>query len=378
MNNTDYDISIMGGGLAGLSLAIIASKAGYSVALYEKENYPHHKVCGEYISNESYSFIKGLGLPLENWTLPFINQLELSDAKGKQYDFSLDLGGFGISRYKLDHALYEIAKANGVDVFSGIKVNDIHFENNTHFVNAGAASVSSKVSVAAYGKRSNVDVKWNRKFTSDKPNKLNNYIAVKYHIHYPWQENKIALHNFKNGYCGISRIEDGKSCLCYLTVAENLSASGNSIKAMEEKILFKNPQLKKIFTGAEFLYEQPLTISQISFSKKQQVENHTLMTGDSAGLITPLCGNGMSMALHSSKIAFESICLYLEKKISREAMEANYTNQWNNAFASRLFTGRLVQTFTGNNFTTSAFLFLLEKIPWLSKKIIKSTHGSKF
>jgi len=47
---TDYDIAIIGGGLAGLSLAILAANANYSVALFEKEAYPFHKVCGEYIS----------------------------------------------------------------------------------------------------------------------------------------------------------------------------------------------------------------------------------------------------------------------------------------------------------------------------------------
>ena len=368
----------MGGGLAGLSLSILAAKAGYSVALFEKENYPFHKVCGEYISYESYDFMKALGLPLDDWKLPSINKLALSDNKGKQYNFSLFMGGFGISRFKLDNALCEIAKANGVDVFTGIKVNDIVFENDMHLVNTGTAIISSKLCAAAYGKRASIDVKWKRNFTTEKPNKLNNYIGVKYHIHYHFPADKIALHNFKNGYCGISNIEDGKCCLCYLTVAENLSASGNSIKQMEEKILFQNPLLKEIFTKAEFLYEQPLAISQISFSKKNQVENHVLMTGDSAGLITPLCGNGMSMAMHSAKIAFENINLFLQNKINRHVMEANYTKQWNETFAGRLFAGRLVQKLTGNNYTTSVFLSLLNKFPVLAKKVIKSTHGERF
>jgi len=57
---TDYDIAIIGGGLAGLSLAILAADASYKVALVEKENYPFHKVCGEYISLESYNFLMRL------------------------------------------------------------------------------------------------------------------------------------------------------------------------------------------------------------------------------------------------------------------------------------------------------------------------------
>ena len=65
--------------------------------------------------------------------------------------------------------------------------------------------------------------------------------------------------------------------------------------------------LKKIFDECEMLYNQPLVISQISFSNKTQVEDHLLMIGDAAGMITPLCGNGMSMAMHGSAIAFSFI-----------------------------------------------------------------------
>jgi flavin-dependent dehydrogenase len=80
--------------------------------------------------------------------------------------------------------------------------------------------------------------------------------------------------------------------------------NNNSIAQMEQNILWQNPLLKEIFTKAKFLYSEPLVISQVSFDRKQQVENHVLMIGDAAGLITPLCGNGMSMAMHASKIAF--------------------------------------------------------------------------
>ncbi len=41
-----YDVIIAGGGLAGLALSIQLGKSGYRVALFEKEAYPYHKVCG--------------------------------------------------------------------------------------------------------------------------------------------------------------------------------------------------------------------------------------------------------------------------------------------------------------------------------------------
>src|SRR3954462_11686749 len=111
-----YDVAIIGGGLAGLTLSLQCVDSGRKTILFEKETYPFHKVCGEYISLESLPFLKRLSVPIEEFDLPFIKKLQLTDGKGKLFEFDLPLGGFGISRYKLDNALYEIAKSKGVNV----------------------------------------------------------------------------------------------------------------------------------------------------------------------------------------------------------------------------------------------------------------------
>src|SRR6476646_7323604 len=160
-----------------------------------------------------------------------------------------------------------------------------------------------------------------RAFVKKKPNKLNNYLGVKYHVTTNFPQDTIALHNFKDGYCGISRVEENKYCVCYLTTAQNLTASNNSIAVMEKNILHKNPLLKQIFESSEIIYDSPITISQISFDNKSQIEDHVLMVGDAAGMITPLCGNGMSMAFHGSKLAADAIQLFLRHKIPRKEME---------------------------------------------------------
>src|SRR5258708_24094201 len=100
--DTVYDIAITGGGLAGLALSVQAAKNGYRVILLEKEKYPFHKVCGEYISLESWDFMEELGLPLSEMNLPVIRKLIVSSPNGKTLEHMLPLGGFGISMYKLD------------------------------------------------------------------------------------------------------------------------------------------------------------------------------------------------------------------------------------------------------------------------------------
>lgn len=378
MHHEHYHIAIIGGGLAGLALSIQAAQAGYKTVLFEKEQYPFHRVCGEYISLESWDFLERLGLPLSQMNLPIIKTLQVTAPNGTLFQTQLPLGGFGISRYTLDNELVQIAKAAGVIVLENTKVNDVHFNEESFTIHSSIAPLPSEIVIGSFGKRSNLDVKWNRNFVQQKPNKLNNYIGVKYHIKTNHPEDTIALHNFENGYCGISQIEEEKYCLCYLTTADNLKRHNNNIEQMQQEVLFKNPHLKHIFTNAAFLYDAPVTISQISFNNKSQVENHMLLPGDAAGMITPLCGNGMSMALHGSKLAFESIHLFLQQKISRAEMEQRYQQQWQQQFAQRLRTGRMIQRFFGKSWLTNVFVQSFRTFPFLSAPLIKQTHGEPF
>jgi menaquinone-9 beta-reductase len=373
-----YDVAIIGGGVAGLSLSILLAKAGYKVVLFEKEKYPFHKVCGEYISLESWNFIERLGLSLHNMNLPLIKKLIVTSPVGKKIESDLDLGGFGISRYLLDTELCKIAKQSGVEVFEQTKVIDVVFEHDLFTISTSAFNATARIAAGCFGKRSNIDLKWMRAFVTKKPNKLNNYIGVKYHIQSSFTPETIALHNFENGYCGISKIEEDKYCLCYLTTARNLSANNNSISGMEKNVLQKNPFLKKLFSESVFLYQSPLTISQISFNKKSPVENHVLMTGDAAGMITPLCGNGMSMAFHAGKIAFGCIDDYLKKKISRGRMEKQYGHRWNKQFKKRVRNGRIIQIFFGKAWLTNMFVTIIKHLPFVTRYLIKSTHGKPF
>src|SRR5690606_10336164 len=158
----------------------------------------------------------------------------------------------------------------------------------------------------------------------------------------------IGLHNFPGGYCGISRVENDITNLCYLTHRDNLRQYKN-IREMESVILCRNPLLRQIFERAEFIFDRPETINEISFETKSHVEQHVLMCGDAAGMITLLCGNGMSIAMHTSKLISDILRDELQnKQWSRERIEEKYTREWNNMFARRLWFGRQVQRLFGN------------------------------
>jgi flavin-dependent dehydrogenase len=381
LEKRSYDVAIVGGGLAGLSAAIEFRRQGHEVILIEKEQYPFHRVCGEYISNESRPYLQSMGIDAADMNLPQIDALMLTAPNGNSFQTKLALGGFGISRFTLDRKLFNYAISLGLTVLQKSKVEDIRFNEGFQIsVNREDEQIEldSKLCIGSFGKRSNLDVKWKRNQPDQKNKQLQNYIGVKYHIRANWPANMIGLHNFENGYCGISKIEEDKFCLCYLSHASQLKLSGGSISQLEKDHLYKNPHLKKIFSESEFLEGFPVTISQISFKTKSKLERHVMMAGDAGGMITPLCGNGMSMALHSGKMAAEMGGKFLNGNLSRADMEFKYEREWKNEFGSRLRNGRMLQRFFGSSLLSNGFVSFFRTFPFFASMVIRQTHGKSF
>jgi flavin-dependent dehydrogenase len=367
------NIIIIGGGLAGLLSAIQLSRAGLQCLLIEKKEYPFHRVCGEYISNETLPFLKKMNLYPDVFDPVQINRFQLSSVWGKYATLPLDMGGFGISRYTFDNFLYQRASEAGVEFLLNTTVERVSFDKEKFTVKLPSRILEADIVIGSFGKRSKLDVQLGRDFVK----KRSPYIGVKYHLETDHPQNLIALHNFEAGYCGISNIESGKTNLCYLSHRNNLKKFGD-IKTMEEHVLYKNPLLKSIFKNSTFLFQKPEVINEISFETKNPVEQHILMAGDAAGMITPLCGNGMAMAMHASKILSELIILFCNKKINRSELEQHYTRDWTKHFAKRLWLGRQVQRLFGNETTSSMLVSVILRSRFLAKQIVRNTHGKLF
>lgn len=364
---------VIGGGLAGLTASLELARAGVEVLVIEKRGYPVHKVCGEYVSNEVRPYLQLLGVDIAGLGAIPIGRLAVSSQAGKILEAPLRSGGFGISRYLLDDALYQLCLAAGVRFLLNTSVSQVYRTNGGFKIQTAYGDFYESIYlVGAYGKRSHLDTKQGRSFTR----KSSPYMAVKYHVRYDQPQDLIALHNFKGGYGGISAVEDGKYCFCYLTQRSNLKDSGGSLAKLEHEVLGRNPCLGKIFSEAEFLYRQPLVINEISFQKKSCIENGVLMAGDTAGLITPLCGNGMAIAIHAAKVLSSLIARGVSGELDRVGVETEYRRQWQRAFGMRLAAGRIIQSAFGKEKLTDTVLAFLRSTPGLTREIIGLTHGS--
>lgn len=365
------DVIIIGGGLAGLTSALHLSKQGLKVTLIEKHEYPHHKVCGEYLSNEILPYLDWLKVDVNTLRATHLEELQYTTQHGQSDKIRLPLGGIGVSRYSLDELLYKKAKDNGCSIVIAT-VTGISFSDDIFAVSFQGQKLNAKIVLGAYGKRSNIDQLLSRDFMK----RPSIWMAVKAHYSGDFPDNLIALHNFEGGYCGISKVEDNKINVCYLADVKTFKKYRN-IEAYQKYVISKNRYLKCFFEKSTMLFDKPITISQFSFDKKYAVENHILMVGDTAGLIHPFCGNGMAMAIHGAKLASELILDYCSRKIeSRQQLEVMYVTRWKQAFGRRLWFGRMLSSILRYEFGAAILMKIGALFPKILIWIIKQTHGN--
>lgn len=367
----EHGILIIGGGLAGLTAAIHLALEGLDVAVIEIQQYPHHKVCGEYVSKEIEPYLKGLGVDLKISGALAISKFQISTQDGFMVQTELPLGGFGISRYAFDNLLFKRAQELGVHFYFE-KVVETVFKKDSFTIKTKTGCYFSKIAIGAYGKRSVLDKNLNRDFSKNKQS----WLAVKAHYYNnDFPENLVALHNFKGGYGGLSKTETGAVNFCYLVHYDSFKTY-KDVNSFNKAVVAENPFLKKFLSTSEPIFERPMTIAQIAFDKKETIVDHMLMCGDTAGLIHPLCGNGMAMAIHSAQIASELIVRFFnDADYSRNLLEQDYKLAWAKAFKNRLWFGRKLQGILMNKALVSLGIKSIGRSSSILKYIISKTHG---
>lgn len=367
-----YDLVIVGGGLAGLTSALHLSSKGVRILLLEKNKYPVHKVCGEYVSNEVVPYLRSLGIDPVQHGAKKIERITLSSRQGKLVRATLPQGGFGMSRYALDQLLYSEAKKSCEVVFK--TVSEVSFVGN-HFLVTTLCGERYRATyvLGAYGKRSALDKSLERPFMA----KPSPWLAVKAHYEASFPDDEVALHTFKGGYCGLSKIESNLVNVCYLVGLE-VFRHYRDIATFQKEVLHTNPHLSRFFAEATMRFEKHQTISQISFRKKKSVVNHICMAGDSAGLIHPLCGNGMAMAIKGAQLFSQCLLESGTGPKARARLESTYAKAWNAAFSSRLRAGAVLQRLLLNETAAEYGLRILHSVPSLFPRIISKTHGQAF
>lgn len=377
MSKADYDVALIGGGLAGLAASILLARQSWRVALIEKRHYPFHKVCGEYLAEESLPLLQRLGVPLAQLHLPRISQALFSSPAGTCLRFPLQSGGIGLSRYRLEQILVTQARTDGVAVYTGMPVRAVEGAPGSFLLRTRNQDISARLVGGSWGRFSQMDLNLQREFTASRY-RSQAFVGVKYHVRLPFPRNQVALHSFPGGYCGLSAIEAEQYCLAYIVCGERLKACGGKIARLEQEVLSQNPHLRQLLSQRESLYAKPLVIGQLHFLPRSLSTAGILMLGDSAGVIAPVSGNGMSMALRAAQLLADLAPDYLRGALDFEQLEQNYVQAWKRLFQTRLTTAHWLQWGLRQPWTAELLIRGLQPFPGLVAALHARMYGQPF
>lgn len=369
-----YDAIIIGGGLAGCSAAVQLARLGHRVLLLEKRRYPAHKLCGEFLSVEVRAAFERMGVweAVQAAGARPIRRAYVTTMGGASFEQALPGTAWGLSRYRLDPLLFEHASCAGAEVHEGQEVRLVSGSLDAGYtVEAASASYEARIVLGAYGKRDRLDGALGRRFLGEK----SPYVAFKAHYEGMAFPDVVELHAFAGGYCGLSPVEGGRVNACWISHERVLKAAGGSPDAMVDRMSAANPVLSQRFARLRRVSESYKAVSQVSFGVKGPFEGEICMVGDAAGTIAPLCGDGMGIALHAAERAVPLVDGFLKGGYSSSDFIRLYTEDWQQAFGSRIRLGRLVHYGYVHPVMASLGVRVLAAVPGLARWLIRKTRG---
>lgn len=368
-----YDVIIVGAGLAGCSAAIQLAKQGIQVLLLEQARYPTHRLCGEFLSVEVIAAFAQLGIletVREAGAHP-IRRAVLTTSAGISFQSELPGTALGLSRYRLDQILFERSRLVGAACKDGTSVKAIGGSLRDGFaVSTSQGDFKGRMVIGAFGKRSALDRSLKRDFVQ----RRSPWVACKAHYTGLNLPNVIELHAFPGGYCGLSQIEAGQINVCWIAHERVLKSATCAEDRLAPEALFKNPALADRLRSMQ-RRSASQSLAQISFAIKDKFDGDLLMMGDSGGMITPLCGDGMAMALRSAELGVPLVVKRLQGHLSQSEFKVQYEAAWSQEFKLRLQLGRLMHTLFIQPALASAGVNLCCLFPAFGDWMIRSTRG---
>ncbi len=298
------EIAIIGGGLAGCAAAITLARSGREVTLIEKEPLPHHKVCGEFLSQEALGTLTVLGIDPAEFGAASLHSVRLTDAQ-RVTTSELPFVAMSLTRKRLDEELWQLAQRVGVRTLRGVRVQQLQRRAATWEAKLdGEDSVASSTTFLATGKHDLMG--------QPRPAGVQSGM-VGFKMYYrlaPGQAKALAGHVelvlFQGGYGGLQPVEDGMVNLCCLIHRDELQKLGGKWENLLEAMQRDCSHLRERLAGAEPLLERPLAISHIPYGFiRQETTDGIWYLGDQAAVIPSFTGDGMSIALHSGQLAAE-------------------------------------------------------------------------
>ena len=355
---TDFDAVIIGAGPAGSTAAILLARAGWSVALVEKQRFPRRKVCGECIAASNLPLLEALGIgpAFEAAAGPELRALalmrgddqvvaDLPAASHEKFRWGRALG-----RETLDTLLIEQARSAGAALLQPWSVQSIEggigdWRLRVRALDAQAAlTLRAPIAIAAHGSWEVLPSGRASRRLARSPSDL---FAFKANFrNSSLREGLLPVLSFRGGYGGMVVADGGITTVACCIRADRLEAirrglpgarAGDGVEAMlRRECGGVGAALQSAFRDGPWLAAGP-----IDPGIRLRADDGLLRIGNAAGEAHPIIGEGMSMALQSAWL----LCAHLldAKRLAgvsdvawQREVAHRYAAQWQLRFRHRL------------------------------------------
>lgn len=296
------EVVVVGGGLSGAALALRLARAGRDVVVLERSHGPHDKVCGEFLSFEAQEELTALGLDLPALGAVPLGAVLLERA-GRRVEAPLGFTGLSLSRRVLDEALLGAASAAGAEVRRGVRVAGVTPEEDGWRIDDGEGALRARAVALATGKH---DLRGQGRPEGPQPDLIG--LKLYWRLDDPSRlRGRVGLHLFPGGYAGLQPVEGGRANLCLVVREGAFARLGRRWEPLVAHLRASCPALDEALEGAEPAGSRPLAIAGIPYGLVRAEADGLWRLGDQAAVIPSFTGEGMSIALHSARVAAESL-----------------------------------------------------------------------
>jgi len=340
-------ITIVGGGLAGLTLGIGLRQHDVPVTVWEAGRYPRHRVCGEFISGRGQDALARFGLLslVENaGALPARNAA-FFDGEASVPPRPLPHPALCISRFVLDKLLADEFQRLGGELKAGERWRGVD----------GAGIVR------ASGRRVEPVVDGYR------------WIGLKIHAQNVLPSADMELHFLPSGYVGLCRLPGGIFNVCGMFRSK--STFSDLSKNWQQWLTGpEGSTLHARLANAQFDKETFCTVAGLDARPRKAADLAECSIGDALTMIPPMTGNGMSMALESAELATGPLGEYSRGNLAWSQAQQQIARACDARFSRRLRWAGWLQRMLFLPPARTVLMQLTARSAWMNRALFNLTR----
>jgi len=341
------NVTIVGGGLAGLTLGIGLRQLGVPVTVWEAGRYPRHRVCGEFISGAGQGSLARLELldGLQKAGAGAAGSAAFFAGKAMVAARPLREAALCVSRFVLDAWLARQFQQLGGELRSGARWRG---EFGTGLVRAN-------------GRRAEpVTGGWR-------------WFGLKVHAREVALEADLEMHFVPSGYVGLCQLPGGEVNICGLFRSEAAVPE----LAQRWRDWLGGPASSALharLADARFDQDSFCSVAGLCLLPQRATQRHECCLGDALTMIPPVTGNGMSMAFESAELATEPLAQFSRGDLSWAEAQQEIARRCDQKFATRLRWAAWLQRALFQPAARSVLMFLAAHSEWFWRGIFQRTR----